>query len=294
MKRFVVSLLTSILAFTAGLVTASSWTSNGKTESYQPVTVNLSPPTPCAPNQPPPPAPVTSYSVSPAREIEFGQNGLRLVPERVQLQSDSLYYDIDVSYPQILATPYTEADKLLKVNKHLKDAATKLYQWPLNPLGREMYEQSRRGIRNTVNFTYQVGLATDSFLSVSFIGYSYDGGINQQLQDSFSVNYDLTTGKNVKLSEIFKPGSNYLEFISRYCTDMLSKGNTRKIVERGLAPRAENFQNWQITTNGITFNFYSCKVTDCAEGDQTIHISFDDLKSVLNPDVPGKFQITYP
>jgi hypothetical protein len=291
MKRFVVSLLSTILAFTAGLVTASSWDSKSKTEAHQPVTVTVSPP--CAPSEPPP-APVLSYTVSPAREFEFGQNGLKLVPERVQLKSESRSYDIDVTYPQILASPYVESNKIQKVNRHLKDSAAGLYQWVENPAGQLSYEQLKSGMRNTVNFTYQVGLATDSFLSVNFIGYSYNGAQQDQLQDSFSVNYDLTTGKQVKLSEIFMPGSNYLAVISRHSIDVLSKENSRKIVDRALEPRAENFQNWQITARGLAFHFYACKVVDCAEGDQTVNIGFNDLKSVLNPTVPGKFNIIYP
>jgi hypothetical protein len=292
MKRFFVSLLSSILAFTAGLVTASSWTSKTKTETFEPVTFNVSPP--CPPNQLQPPAPVQSYSVTPAREIDFGQNGLRLVPERVQLKSESLGYEIDVSYPQILGTPYMEPNKISQVNQQLKDAATKLYQWPLDSRAQMSLHEVKSGIRNIVSFTYQVPLATDSFLSVRFIGYSYNGGAGRQLQDSFSINYDLTTGKQLKLSEIFKPGSDYLEFISRYCTDELSRDGTRKTVDYALDPTAQNFQNWQITPSGITFNFYACKVVDCADGDQSVEISFDDLKPLLRPGVPGKFKITYP
>ncbi len=290
MKRFVVSLLTSILAFTAGLITASSWTSRG--ETHRPVTVSLSPP--CPPNQPPSPAPAQPYSWSAVREFEFGQSGLRLVPERVQLKSDNLMYDIDVTYPQILISPYVNVNKFRKVNQYLKDAATKLYQWALNQSGRDSYLDGSAGTRNTVNFTYQIGLATDSLLSITFVGYSYDGEVNTQLQDSFSVNYDLTAGRNIKLSEIFKPGSAYLDFISRYSTDVLSKDNSRTVVGEALRPRAENFQNWQITSSGITFNFYACKVVDCAEGDQSVHIAFDSLRPLLNPNVPGRFNISYP
>ena len=290
MKRFVVSLLTSILAFTAGLITASSWTSRG--ETHQPVIVSLS--KPCPPNQPPPPAPEQPYSGSNVSEFEFGQNGLRLVPEEVRLKSDNLMYDIDVTYPQILNSPYGNRNKIRKVNQHLKDAATNLYQWALNRSGRESYLDGRAGTRNTVNFTYQIGMATDSVLGITFVGYSYDGEASTRLHDSFSVNYDLTAGKNIKLSELFKPGSAYLDFISRYSTDELSKHNTRSVVAEALSPRAENFQNWQITSNGIMFTFYVCKVVDCAEGDQSVHIMFDSLRPFLNPNVPERFTISYP
>lgn len=289
MKRFVVSLISTILAFTAGLVTASSWTSDSK--MVEPVAVNASPP--CPPHQPQPPAPVRSYSVTPPNEFDFGQNGLKLLPERVKLESYSLGYDIDVSYPQILATPYTETNNIQKINQQIKETTTNLYQWPLKRAVQLRYLQSK-GIRNTVNFTYQVGLATDSILSIHFIGYSYIGSDQHQIQESFTVNYDLTSGKHLNLSDIFKPDSRYLAFISRYSINELSRGSDRKLNLDALEPASQNFDFWQITTNGIRFNFHPCKVTECSEGELFVHIPYTDLKAMLNPDIPGKFYITYP
>lgn len=293
MKRFVVSLMSSILAFTAGLITASSWNSKSKHETAEPVTVNVS--RPCPSNQSPPPAPVTSYSVTPPRELEFGQNGLRLVPERVQLKSEIHGYDIDVSYPQILDTPYSApgAD-IAKINQHIKDAATKLYQWPLNTANQSSHLQARSGIRNTVDFTYHVSLATDSALSLNFVGYSYNGEVNRQTQNSFSVNYDLTSGKQLKLAELFNPRSKYLDFLSSYCINEVSKRTRLEVKTEALKPATENFDNWKLTSSGISFSFETCEVAPCSEGEMNVEITFDEMKALLNPELPGKFKITYP
>ena len=289
MKRFIVSLLTSILAFTAGLVTASSWSS--RTATFQPITVNVSPPS--APHQPQPPPPVQSYTVTPAREIEFGVNGLKLVPERVLLKSESRNYDIDVTYPQILGTPSSGPNKIDAVNQYLEASGTKLYQWPQSPSAQMSYTQLKSGSRHTVNFTYQVGLATDSFLSISFIGYSYNGVLNQQIQDSFSVNYDLTTGKQLKLAELFKPGSKYLELISSYCTDQISKRTGLEVKAEALKPETENFTNWQVTPGGVTFYFKTCQVLECKEVYVNVEITYEKMNSVLNPESQGKLNIIY-
>ena len=289
MKRFLVSLISTILAFTAGLVTASSWSSDDR--RVEPVIVNASPP--CPPIALPlPPEPVQSYSVTPPNEFDFGHSGLKLTPERIKLQSTSQAYDIDVTYPQIIATPYVDQAPIRKINQHLKDSATKLYQWPLDPaLVRPT--QGHPGTHNTVNFTYQVGLATDSALSVHFIGYGYNGVAGRPIQDSFAVNYDLTSGKQLKLSDIFKPRSNYLEFISRRCTDDLRRRGVPPRLE-GLGPAENNFKIWQITSNGIVFNFAPCEIASCSEGELSMEVSFEELEPMLNPGIPGKFNITYP
>lgn len=289
MKRFIVSLLTSILAFTAGLVTASSWSSRSMTAIHEPVVVDVS--TPCITFQPQPAAPVQSYTVTPAREIEFGQTGLKLVPERVLLKSESRNYDIDVTYPQILGTPSSDPNKIDAVNQYLEASGTKLYQWPQSSSAKMSYTQLQSGSRHTVNFTYQVGLATDSFLSISFIGYGYNGVLNQQIQDSFSVNYDLTTGKQLKLADLFKPGSTYLEFISKYSTDEISRRTGLKGNAEALKPETENFNNWQLTPGGVTFYFKTCQVLDCKEGDLNVEIPYEKLHAVLNPEFPGKLNI---
>lgn len=293
MKRFFVSLIATILAFTAGLVTASSWNSK-KAWNVAPVSVNVL--DRCPPNQPQPPPPsaqINALSFTAPRDFEFGQNGLRLVPERVKLDSVSLGYDIDVNFPQIVGSPDTETPNIRKVNQLIKDTATKLYQWPLNR-GEQLHYLEQGGTRNTVNFTYEAGLATDSFLAIHFVGFGARHGGHDQIQDSFAVNYDLTTGKQLKLSELFKPGSKYLEVISQYVIKDVSKSLPRGLNEAALEHEAENFDKWQITTNGITFEFATCRIAPCSEGDFQVEVPFTELKSMLKADIPGRFDITYP
>ena len=201
-------------------------------------------------------------------------------------------YDIDVSYPQILATPYTETKNIQKINQQIKDTTTKLYQWPLSR-AEQMRHLQANGVGDTVNFTYQISLATDSFLSIHYIGYSYDGAKATQVQDSFAVNYDLTSGKVLKLSDLFKPGSEYMERISRYSIDALSI-NKRTINAAALKPTAGTFDVWQIRNQGISFNFPTCRVAACSDGELVVQIPYEELKPLLNPDIPGKFNITYP
>lgn len=293
MKRFFVSLIATILAFTAGLVTASSWNSKRHME-FSPVSVSLL--DRCPPNQPqpppPPPAQIHALSYTAPRDLEFGQNGLRLVPERVKLDSVSLGYDIDVSFPQIVGTRYTEKTNIRKVNQLIKDKVTNLYQWPLNRT-EQLHFLQEAGTRNTVNYSYEAGVATDSFLAIHFVGYGARHG-SDQIQESFAVNYDLTTGKQLTLSELFKPGSKYLHLIAQYCIKDISSRLPRGFNEATLAPEAENFDKWEITSNGITFEFATCRIAPCSEGDFQIEVPFTELKSVLKADIPGRFDITYP
>jgi len=290
MKRFALSLISSFLAFTAGLVTASSWNGTRRAVAIEPVVVER-----CPPGQQQVQAPVPPIMTeAPDREYPFAQGHLRLVPERVQLKSESMFYDIDVKYPQIVGG---DTPGIRKINQHMKGLATQKYQWPLN-VSKEAVRQGQEmlpGTFNSVNLDYEVSVATDSFLSIFFMGYSYGVGAAHAVQESEAVNYDLTSGRQLNLSDLFKPGAKYLKFISDYCTEELTRGiEGAEPFQGALAPVAKNFESWHITTSGISFNFDACKVFPCAEGEQAVEIPFGELEPLLNPGIPGKFKITYP
>src|SRR5262245_21873915 len=101
MKRFAVSLISSILAFTAGIFTVSSWHSNKNRAAVEPVIVNAAP---CPPviNVP---APVNaSTTINPPRELDFAQGRMKVVSEQVKLDSERLHYNVNVNYPQIVGS----------------------------------------------------------------------------------------------------------------------------------------------------------------------------------------------
>jgi hypothetical protein len=145
----------------------------------------------------------------------------------------------------------------------------------------QYYREKWPEVFNSVDVDYEIRSATDSLLSIYFNGYSYGIGATHSVQFSLVVNYDLSLRKELELSDIFNPRSKYLEFISLYCFNRLSK-ESDFIFEEALAPRAENFESWNLTADGIRFNFDACRVFSCARGEQTVVIPFADLKQVLN------------
>jgi Deacetylase PdaC/Protein of unknown function (DUF3298) len=292
MKRFGLSLIGSFLAFTAGLVTASSWNATRQVGA-EPVVIER-----CPPGQQPPQVGVSvnaGLTEAPDHEYPFAQGRLKLVPENVRLKSDSLHYDIDVRYPQIVGG---DTPGIRRINQQMKALATAKYQWPLNASKDEIRrgQEQLPGTYNSVNLDYEVSVATESFLSIFFTGYSYGVGAAHAVQESESLNYDLASGSRLQLGDLFKSGSRYLEFISEYCIEELSAtaGVPARLNKGRLAPSAKNFENWHISSGGISFNFDACEILACTEGDQSVEIPFSDLKSLFAPGIPGKFTITYP
>jgi Protein of unknown function (DUF3298) len=183
-----------------------------------------------------------------------------------------------VSYPEILGTNDPDIRKL---NQRMKRLATEQYQWVMNPSRGDLqhYKETFPEVFNSISFDYEISSATDSLLSIYFVAYGYGIGATHSVQYSFTVNYDLTLRKELQLSDIFKPGSRYLEIIDHYCREELSKRLGGNIF---LSPGVRNFKSWNITPVGIRFNFDACTIRACADGNQTVEIPFTYLEPWLN------------
>lgn len=216
---------------------------------------------------------------SPSHEAVFGEGKLKIVPHNVQRKSGRLRYEIDVTYPQIDGS---DSLNIRKLNQHIRKLVTDEYQWPLNPSKADLkyYREKWPEVLNSVDLDYDIRSASDSVLSIYFEGYSYGIGAAHSVQYSFSLNYDLALRRELKLGDLFDSRSKYLEFISRYCVTELSK-KSAGLFEDALKPNAENFKSWNITHEGIRFNFDECLVFGCASDEQVVVIPFSALKPLL-------------
>jgi hypothetical protein len=281
MKRFVINVIGCLASFTFGVgaFVILNWIKHPVTNEQPQVNVSVRCQTdPLA--EPPPSMMVAAPTASPNPEVFFDGGRLVIVPDEVQLKSERLRYKINVRYPQIVGS---EDLHIRQLNQRLKQIATKQYEWPLSPSRSDLryYRDKWPGVFNTVDIDYEIRSTSNTLLSIYFVGYSYGIGAANSVQYSFAMNYDLTLRKELELSEIFKPRSKYLEFISLYCVNRLSK-QSDFIFEEALTPRAENFESWNLTSDGIRFNFDECRVFGCASGEQTVVIPFAELQQLLN------------
>ncbi|HKY41964.1 MAG TPA: DUF4163 domain-containing protein [Pyrinomonadaceae bacterium] len=215
---------------------------------------------------------------APDPEIVFGRGHLRIVAEQVQLRSERLRYEIDVRYPQIVGA---EGLHIRKLNQRIKQLATKHYQWLLTPSKKDLqyYRDVHPEIFNSLEVDYDVDLASDSVLSIYFTAHCYSIGAAHGSQYSWVINYDLESGKELKLARLFKPGSKYLEFISRYCSDELS------LYPGWALELTKDPESWNITRDGLRFNFDHCEFFGCSEGSKAVEIPFAALKDILKTEL---------
>jgi len=169
-----------------------------------------------------------------------------------------------------------------KLNRRITSLVKAEYEWMLNPSKKELNEYLEKWpeVFNTVELDYEILAAHDSIVSIYLNEHSYGIGAAHSVQTSHAINYDLNLRREIQLSDLFKPGTKYFNFISSRCATELSNKSTY-LVEEALAKRSA-FENWNLTHDGIRINFEQCEVLSCAEGEQKVEIPFTDLKPFLN------------
>jgi Protein of unknown function (DUF3298). len=135
---------------------------------------------------------------------------------------------------------------------------------------------------STFNGRYTLLSGPGNTISLKFdIVVSIAGTANRRTH-SRTVTYDLEAGSDVSLAKLFRPGSTYLQVISNYCLAQL-KPKIPNLVTSGVEATPSNYQNWNITPNGLLITFDENLVAATA---QQVVIPYADLKEVIDPKGP--------
>ncbi|HKI54191.1 MAG TPA: RsiV family protein, partial [Anaerolineales bacterium] len=139
--------------------------------------------------------------------------------------------------------------------------------------------------------TYTVFPQYDDIWSFKFLFNFYNNGAAHPGEFSHTINYDLNSGRELALGDLFLAGSNYLEVISSYCITELNKQPFFDgPFTNGADPTLENYRNWNITPEGLMFTFDTYQVAPGAAGPQIVRMPYGELGGLINPDGPlGKF-----
>ena len=220
-----------------------------------------------------------------------------LVAKQIKENNKKLNYQIAAQYPQLSGG---NNPNLEKFNQAARAAVTKKvagFKKDMAPEDGENTEETRpeESMGSDLTISYTVVLAQDDLVSVEFEVSSYFQGAAHPNSYSETFNYDLKNGKQLKLTDLFKPGAKYLQAIANYCVADLKKqatekGLTAEEIEKGAAAKADNYQGWTITKRGLGIYFDPYQVGPYAAGPQFVLVPYSDLKDLINPEGPaGQF-----
>ena len=213
---------------------------------------------------------------------------VELVSKQIKESNKKLMYEVAAQYPQITGGNNPNFEKF---NQAARAAVTrKVAEFKKNMAPEEGEEPPPEGsMGSDLNVGYTVLLAQDDLISVKFDVGSYYQGAAHPNSYSEVINYDLKNGKQLKLSDLFKPGAKFLPAISTYAIADLKKqgkGLLEDQIQSGAAPSADNYKSWNITKKGIAVNFDAYQVGPYAAGPQHVLVPYATLKEFINPEGP--------
>ena len=146
--------------------------------------------------------------------------GSKLESKTISQKNKKPKYSIDVEYPQItglLAPGQEKFNKTISTEIAKQIADFKKENADNDPTPADDTQES------SLDIGYDIEMATDGLISISFIDGYYSAGAAHPNSAFSTINYDLKAGKEIKLSEVFKPNTKYLTALSKYCIANLKK-----------------------------------------------------------------------
>ena len=158
----------------------------------------------------------------------------------------------------------------------------------------ESFKQSLTGLSDPPQFAsstfdaqYNVIYQAGNLWSLKFDMTIYVDGAAHPGELSRAINYDFSHSQTLNLADLFLADSNYLQVLSKYCSDELA---TRDIgfdaTTIGAEPVLENYRNWNIAADGLMITFDRGQVAAYAAPAQIVIIPYSELTSIANPQGP--------
>jgi hypothetical protein len=218
-------------------------------------------------------------------------NGTQVVNRRVSESVKAKRLDLSAEYPELTGGANASGFNQLVKSRITNELGG--FKKQMMAVSAEDLKMLPAGVNNYLDIGYNIEYADNDLISVSFLEGNFTGGVHPNY-NYFTVTYDLKTGKELKLSELFRPGAKYLEAVSAYAIKDLqgrkmpdsdeNMGLAQDIFADGATAKAENYQNWNLTKKGLMFTFDPYQVGPYAAGSQTVIVPYARLKEMARPD----------
>jgi hypothetical protein len=140
---------------------------------------------------------------------------------------------------------------------------------------------------SSFDLKYSLDSPWSDILSLKFDVDSYHDGAAHPFHYSRTFTFNLATGHQVNLDQLFLPGTNYLQVLSNYCkTELAGRDIAFDASVTGADPLPENYRNWNISADGLVITFDEYQVAAYAAGPQIVTIPYAELQAMIDPNGP--------
>jgi len=224
--------------------------------------------------------------------------------ETVKVKDKIFTHSIKYSYPEV--TGYKEKTSENTFNKYIYSIVTK----DVEDFKKEIKE-AEKGMADSempaelcqsyFNIEYSIINKRSDLISIKFLTEVYYAGAAHPSHAIWGVNYSLTSGKSINLSDLFKKDANYLKVISDYSIKELTEKAKKQgkeegyepdlnWIKEGASPKEENFAYFNLTEKDVIIHFNEYQVDCYAAGPKDVLIPYGTLKDIIDPEGPaGRF-----
>lgn len=212
-------------------------------------------------------------------------------PEPVFVRENTQFYEIEAMYPSVtplVATVGAEANQAaLSTMKAFVDDSIATFKAngnfeSLTPEDLEM-QGYNAGRSQALTIEY-ASFGNNRVASYVFTTYEDTMGAHPNAYVRTFV-FDLQTGLQLSLGDLFTPNSNYLATLSsksrKALLERLGEEANTEYLNSGTTPEELNFQSFLIEENQLTIIFPPYQVGPWAIGTQTVSIPFVELGDIL-------------
>jgi hypothetical protein len=231
----------------------------------------------------------TAFSLH-EQPIYFSGGG-DIVPRTIKETNPKLKFEISGEYPQLSGILSSGIEKF---NQEASRVAVQQVTEFKKNMAEPAEDDADSNLPNsTLDISYTVSFATDELISIDYdVGTYYRGAAHPNSQ-SISLNFDVKNSKSLKLADLFKPGSKYLQALSAYAIKDLKQQSKAKngvlddeSIQNGAGPTAKNYDSWTITKKGLSITFDAYQVGPYVAGPQYVLIPYSALKDLIEPSGP--------
>ena len=140
------------------------------------------------------------------------------------------------------------------------------------------------------DYYYSIKYYSEDFVSLFVVRENYSGGAHI-ITDYQPAHYWIKDEEpdSVTLSDLFLPGSPYLEELSNYCiNDLREQGASNVVNGEVLNFNEDDLSDFSVSPRGIEFCFERYSLGSYAEGEFFVTVPFKSLERIFNPEGPLK------
>jgi len=230
------------------------------------------------------------FSINLGLEIIWDKEGNSVSLERIEEnpititnkkeKTDTPALTLIIQYPEISGMENTEAQN--KINTKFAELAAAAKAKGQEAESLILPEQLSRGIKAEAYFNYEVKYNKKGLVSIVFYDYLYSGGAHGYTVQS-SYTYDLKTGAEAELKDLFSSDTDYMSLINGEIKKQMEEGDITML----LAPFSsikEN-QDFYLSNKGLVIYFQLYEYYPYVYGIPEYMFEFQSVKDILNPHI---------